>query len=126
MVYIIQKQFIFKGKTFLKDKTLTSADLCTEDIERLVDRGFIKSTDESSTFSHDEVSAFEKSETYLLPGEVNRLNKNDLIEYATHIGVGEFNPNITKPELQEIVNRFIADVLETDEDDDANDDEGDA
>ena len=130
MVYIIQKQFIFKEKTFYKDKTLTSADLSAADIERLIDRGFIKSTDMSSVFSDDADDAapeIGRAETYLLPGEVNKLNKDDLVEYATRIGVGEFDPAITKPELQKIVNGFIAAASEADEDEDDEEvDEGDA
>ena len=128
MVYIIQKQFVFKEKTFFKDKTLTSADLSAVDIERLVFRGFIKSTDESSAFTHDIESELESKEAYLLPGKVNKLNKDDLVEYATRIGVGEFDPTMPKGELQELVNSFIASASKTidDEDDDEDDDEGDA
>lgn len=112
--YIVIKQFILKDKIFRKDKLLTASDVGEGNIKRLEQRKYIKAT-EAMSVTYEEIPAYMDAETLLTPVEVNRLKKTELIEYAKHIGIPDFDTTLPNPDIRKLVNDFIAEV-ETDED----------
>ena len=115
--YIVIKQFILKDKTFRKDKLLTAADVGEGNVKRLEQRKYIKAT-EAMSVAYEETPDYLDAETFLTPVEVNRLKKAELIEYAKHIGVPDFDPTLPNPDIRKLVNDFIAEVEADDNDED--------
>ena len=107
--YIVIKQFIFKSKTFLKDRTLTEVDVGAESIKRLVTRGFIRNIAAASVASKAS-QFYEGIDGFLAPEQVNRLKKPELLDYASLIGITDVDPGLPMPALRDIVNNFVAEA----------------
>ena len=115
--YIIVKQFAMGDKTYYVNRILSSENTKESTIKRLVKKGYIKPIEKMSV-NHEEPPAYEEADGFLSPEEVNKLKKPDLIGYAKHIGVENFDPGAGVAEQREIVNSFIADKADGDEDND--------
>ena len=105
--FIILKTFIFSSKTYAKDRLVSVNDVGEPAILRLEKRGFIKPVSEAAA-SYEEPAAFEKLDEFMLPEQVNRMKKQELLEYAKHIGVPEIDPSQNMVDLRGLVNAYIA------------------
>lgn len=123
--YIILKQFDLKGKIFYKDR-LVNTDAFTEaHIKRLIANNYI-STLQKMDSSYEPPAHYEMVDEFLTPAEVNKLRKPDLIQYALHIGVEDFNTGAKIEEQRGTVNTFIANAGDAGSDDEEDDNEDEA
>lgn len=102
--YIIKKQFILNSKTFYRDKLLTSDDIEVENAKRLITAGYIKLIGDINTHKVEDTSL---SDPFLSAGEIEKLKKPELIDYATKIGILEVDPSTSANELKNLINQFI-------------------
>ena len=113
--YLIIKQFTLKDKHFIKDQMLSCENESESNIKRLVAGGYIKTIATIDT-DYKEPTYYEGAKGFLIPLEVNKLKLTDLIKYANQIGVNDFDSKIKVSDLRKLVNGFIAENSE-DEDD---------
>jgi len=118
--YIILKQFELKGKIYYKDKLIDSDMLTESHIKRLIAKKYISPLQKMDS-SYEPQAYYELVDEFLTPMEVNKLKKPDLIKYAAHIGVENFDVSAEIVEQRELVNAFIenesAESNPSDEDD---------
>lgn len=104
--YIVIRSFIFSSKTYAKDKLVSADDVGESIIRRLVKRGFLKSAEEMAA-TYEEPAFYEQLGDYLLPEQVNKLKKQELLDYAKHLKMPNVDPAQNMADLRDSVNRFI-------------------
>jgi len=118
------------AKTYRKDAVITEAMVGKDKINRYLARGYVKSigvaTDNPpADEQHNDdgnLPFYLTTDEFLDDEEVLALERKDLLQYATHIGV-KFNPSIPTKRLQPLVIQFIEDALSVT--DDSNDSDSD-
>jgi len=105
---------------------ITSEDVGDANIKRYLDRGYIKligtnALEEQKEIEHIVTETIEETEIendeldeYLSPAEIDKLKKNELLQYAEHIGIENINANATNEELKSTINQFIEEVQRDD------------
>ena len=122
MTYLVVKNVNLQvgRKTYRKDAIITAEMVGQDKINRYLARGYIKPIGGAVVEDSD------NDTNYLTPGEVDKLRKPELLEYAGKIGVGGINSGNTATELKAAINQFIEEMSEDDSDeDDSDEDTGD-
>ena len=114
--YLVLKQFTLKSKVFIKDRMFSSENMSGIVIKRLIAGGYIKSV-ATMDVEYEEPAHYENAEDFLTPTEVNKLKLPDLMKYAKQIGAVDFDPKIKIGPLRKLVNDFIVENSEDEEDD---------
>ena len=119
----MKQHVVVKGVTLLtkngnkplrKDTVITAQDVGGQkNIDRLLAKGYIKllvaAVKDKDEGGNDHPPFYMIAEEYLTPEQVEGLKKKaELIEYAAHIEVTDFNPKASVPDMQKRINDFIA------------------
>jgi len=125
---IMDVQLHANRKVYRKNAILTADLIGQEKIDRYLKRGYIATIGEAQEVepsddmlppNNSNLPYYLTAEDYLDTEQVSKLNKKDTLAYGAHIGVEGLKPAMSVGELRNLIEKFISEAIETDDEEES-------